>query len=87
MSKSTILLIALWSYCFVRLFAQPQVLFTSKSKQAKIPFEWTSNQIIIPVEMNGVSMNFLIDTGVSHCLIFDSHKAKQLGFSTDRPFF
>ena len=87
MFKSSKLVVVVCLCFSVGLFAQPQVHFTSKLNQAKIPFEWTSNQIIIPIEMNGVSMNFLIDTGVSHCLIFDSHKAKQLGFSTDRPLY
>lgn len=80
-------MLVFWLSSVFLAFAQPNIHFTSKSKEAKIPFDWTSNQIIIPVQINGVAMNFLIDTGVSHCLIFDSHKAKQLGFSKDHPIY
>ncbi|MDB4118436.1 aspartyl protease family protein, partial [Flavobacteriaceae bacterium] len=45
-----------------------------------------SNLIIVPVLINGVELNFLVDTGVSFTLIFDNHKAKQLGLSTDQPY-
>lgn len=71
---------------FHRSVAQSKLQFTSQKQQAKISFEWRSNQIIIPLKINDVLMNFLIDTGVGHTLIFDSHKAKQLGFLSDRPF-
>ena len=42
--------------------------------------------IIIPVNIQGVELNFLVDTGVGHTLIFDNHKAQQLGFSQDHPY-
>ncbi|MGB2397988.1 MAG: PDZ domain-containing protein [Flavobacteriaceae bacterium] len=60
--------------------------FTSDNHHLKIPFEWRSNLIIIPVSINQIEMNFLVDTGVGYTLIFDNQKAKQVGFPTDRPF-
>lgn len=44
--------------------------------KGKVTFELASNMIIIPVEIAGVAMNFLVDTGVGQTLIFDTHKAK-----------
>ena len=43
--------------------------------------------MIIPIAIEGVEMKFLVDTGVGRTLIFDTHKAKQLGFDHDRPVF
>ena len=54
--------------------------------KGKIPFEWKSNLIIIPVIIQGVELNFLVDTGVGYTLIFDNHKAQQLGFNQDQPY-
>ena len=72
----------LW-HCFS--FAQSQLYLPQQSK-AKISFEWKSNLIIIPVNIQGVALNFLVDTGVGYTLIFDNHKAQQLGFSQDHPY-
>ena len=80
--KTYFLALYLW-HCFS--FAQSQ-LFLSHQSKAKISFEWKSNLIIIPVNIQGVELNFLVDTGVGHTLIFDNHKAQQLGFSQDHPY-
>lgn len=66
-------------------FAQSQLIFP-KGAKGKIRFEWKSNLIIIPVNIQGVALNFLVDTGVGHTLIFDNHKAQQLGFNQDHPY-
>ena len=55
--------------------------------KGKVTFELASNMMIIPVEIAGVAMNFLVDTGVGRTLIFDTHKAKQLGFEQDKPIY
>ena len=70
-------------HCFS--FAQSQLFLPQKSK-AKIFFEWKSNLIIIPIKIHGIELNFLVDTGVGHTLIFDNHKAQQLGFNQDHPY-
>ena len=80
--KTYFLVLYSW-HCFS--FAQSQLLLPRQSK-AKISFEWKSNMIIIPVNIQGVELNFLVDTGVGHTLIFDNHKAQQLGFSQDHPY-
>lgn len=72
-------------FCHCISFAQSQLFLPQKSK-AKISFEWKSNLIIIPISIQGVELNFLVDTGVGHTLIFDNHKAQQLGFNQDHPY-
>lgn len=71
--------------CSALVCAQSKLVLPTNSK-ARIKFEWNSNLIIIPVSIQGVELRFLVDTGVGHTLIFDNHKAKQLGFSEKRPY-
>ena len=66
----------------VQLKAQSKFSFPAGKKEAKISFDLKSNLIIVPVLINNVKLNFLVDTGVNFTLIFDNHKAKQLGLST-----
>lgn len=40
-------------------------------KSAKIKFQLIDNIIIIPVELNGVNLSFLLDTGVSQPILFN----------------
>lgn len=41
-----------------------------KSQKVSIPFEFVNNLIIVPVEVNGVKLNFLLDTGVDETVLF-----------------
>lgn len=68
------------------LHAQSKFVLPSHSK-GKVAFELASNVIIIPIEIEGVELSFLVDTGVGRTLIFDTHKAKQLGFEQDNPVY
>jgi len=79
--------ILLFILCLCSFFslAQSAFVFPDNAKR-KIPFEWKSNLIIIPVVIQEVELNFLVDTGVGHTLIFDSHKAQQLGFNQAEPY-
>jgi hypothetical protein len=54
--------------------------FTSaKRKLVKIPFQWHSNLIIVPVTINNSdTLNFILDTGISMTLITDPGTADAL---------
>lgn len=53
------------------LFAWGQDRFVLKEKKkAKFPFLFVHNLVIIPVQVNGYAMNFLLDTGVKETMIF-----------------
>lgn len=55
--------------CF--FFAHGQIGFVLKGKKnVKFPFLFVHNLVIIPVEVNGFAMNFLLDTGVKETMIF-----------------
>jgi hypothetical protein len=54
--------------------------FTSaKRKLVRIPFQWHSNLIIVPVTINGSdTLNFILDTGISMTLLTDPKAANAM---------
>ncbi|WGD33722.1 aspartyl protease family protein [Olleya sp. YS] len=55
--------------------AQSTYVLDKDSASQKIRFELINNVIIIPVEVNGISLKFLLDTGVSKPIVFNFLKA------------
>lgn len=56
-------------------FSQGGYIIKNKKGSDKIKFQLINNVIIIPVEVNGVSLSFLLDTGVSRPILFNFLKA------------
>lgn len=52
-------------------FSQGKFSLQTNSGKDKIRFQLINNLIIIPVEINGVELSFILDTGVSKPLIFN----------------
>lgn len=52
----------------------------SGNKQAKISFQLINNLIFIPVKVNGVSMTFLLDTGVEETILFSLEETDTVPF-------
>ena len=62
--------------CFLLLGLMPVTLAQGKfvlpkGKSEKIKFKLINNLIVFPVEVNGVELSFLLDTGVSKPIIFN----------------
>jgi len=53
-------------------FSQGSFILKNKAASHKIKFELINNLIVFPVEINGVELSFLLDTGVSKPIIFNS---------------
>ena len=53
-------------------FSQGKFILKNKASSSKIKFELINNLIVFPVEVNGVKLSFLLDTGVSKPIIFNS---------------
>jgi len=69
MLKKYFLALFLGAYCIVSL---GQSRFTlPRSTTDKIRFQLINNLIIVPVEVNGVQLSFLVDTGVSKPILFN----------------
>jgi hypothetical protein len=52
-------------------YAQDKFVIQNRKQSDKIRFKSVNNLIIIPVEINGVTLSFLLDTGVSKPIIFN----------------
>lgn len=63
-------------------FSQSGFKFLNDKKKIKIPFQVGNNLVIIPVELNGVKLNFLLDTGVESTILFSLEEADSISFNS-----
>ncbi|MEP5339886.1 MAG: aspartyl protease family protein [Algibacter sp.] len=70
MSKAFILLLMFLCFCETS-FSQDKFVVQNKKGTDKISFKLINNLIIIPVEINGVELSFLLDTGASKSILFN----------------
>ncbi|MDP3352383.1 MAG: retropepsin-like aspartic protease, partial [Flavobacteriaceae bacterium] len=69
----------IYLYCFLlvvavshsSLQAQSKFVLRSDLKYQKINFKLNSNLIIIPIEINGKTLSFILDSGVSSTVLFN----------------
>ncbi|NMH88581.1 PDZ domain-containing protein [Flavivirga algicola] len=72
LSINKLLCLVLVFFCFSGLgFSQGKFIIENKKQTDKVKFKLINNLIIIPVEVNGVKLSFLLDTGVSKPIIFN----------------
>ena len=70
MRKSLCLIFIL--ICVANLgYSQNKFILQTKKGTDKIRFQLINNLIILPIEVNGVTLSFLLDTGVSRPIIFN----------------
>ena len=71
MFKKVILLLLFFSYT-VSSHSQGRfrILDTAK-KSENVPFSLVNNLIVIPAEINGKKLNFLLDTGIKKTILFN----------------
>lgn len=70
MKKGLILILIF--FCFnIFGFSQARFVIQNTKGSDKFPFKFVNNLIVIPVEVNGVELSFLLDTGVSKPIIFN----------------
>lgn len=62
-------------------FSQSGFKFLNDKKKITIPFQVGNNLIIIPVELNGVKLNFMLDTGVESTIMFGLEDADSISFN------
>ena len=67
-----IIWITIFLFCINKLgYSQSKFVIQNKKKTDKIHFKLINNLIIIPIEINGVELSFLLDTGVNKSIIFN----------------
>src|SRR5690606_38496370 len=64
-------------------FAQFEI--PSGRKHCAIPFEHRNNLIIVEVRLNGVPLNFIVDTGVAETLLFNLEGVSEISFDKTKP--
>lgn len=67
--------------CTQILWAQDGFQFDSNKNRTSIPFQFINNLVIIPIEVNGISLNFLLDTGVEDSILFSVDDTDGVSFS------
>lgn len=71
---------------FILLFSEPILAqngfqFEKSKSKASLSFKLVNNLIIIPLKVNGVTLNFLLDTGVAETLIFSLDESNGISFT------
>jgi hypothetical protein len=66
--------------------AQSDFLLNAKVSE-KIPFEFTNNLIIFPIEINGVELSFVLDTGVNKPILFNLTEHDSLSLKDTKTFY
>lgn len=62
------------------LFAQGDFLIENHSKKVTIPFKLINNLVFIPIKVNGIELNFLLDSGVEETILFSMEEKKEVSF-------
>jgi len=65
--------------------AQGSFSLPDRDRKDEIPFELINNLVIIPVEINGTKLSFLLDTGVDVTIIFGITQKDSLRVNTAKP--
>ena len=78
-------------FCLVLLFSTEvfsQGKFVMNSESSKrINFEFASNLMVIPIEINGVELSFVLDTGVSKPILFNLTERDSLNLKNTNTFY
>ncbi|MBC7524120.1 MAG: aspartyl protease family protein [Flavobacterium sp.] len=62
------------------IFSQNGFQFSNSKNKITIPFDLFNNLILIPVEINGVKLSFLLDSGVEETILFSLDETDEIKF-------
>jgi hypothetical protein len=77
--KKTIILCFLFIYV-LPVLGQEGFVFEKNVDKVVIPFKFINNLIFIPIKVNGVELNFLMDSGVEETILFSMEDKKEVSF-------
>ncbi|MCV2487258.1 PDZ domain-containing protein [Flavobacterium sp. SH_e] len=63
------------------LFGQGDFLLENNASKATIPFKLINNLVFIPIKVNGVELNFLLDSGVEETILFSMEEKQEVSFN------
>jgi hypothetical protein len=70
MKKIGLILLILIIIIITPVFAQDEFVFDKNVDKISIPIKVINNLVFIPMKVNGVELNFLLDTGVEEIILF-----------------
>ncbi len=77
----SLILFGIISFCS---YAQNGFYLPEGVSKCKIHFKLVNDLIVLPVELNGIQMSFILDTGSRHTLLFSSDKNNESLFKNAR---
>lgn len=77
--KKYIILVVL-TLSFVSVFGQEGFVFENGVEKVIIPFKFINNLMFIPIKVNGIELNFLLDSGVEETILFSMEDKKEVSF-------
>lgn len=84
--KKRIFLFLLFIY-LSPLLGQEGFVFEKKVNKVSIPFKFINNLIFIPIKVNGVELNFLLDSGVEETILFSIDDQENISFFNAEKIF
>ena len=77
--KQTVILCLLFIYS-LPVMGQEGFMFEKGVEKVVIPFKLINNLIFIPIKVNGIELNFLLDSGVEETILFSMEDKKEVNF-------
>ncbi|KQB37688.1 PDZ domain-containing protein [Flavobacterium aquidurense] len=62
------------------VMSQVDFLIENHSKKVTIPFKLINNLVFIPIKVNGIELNFLLDSGVEETILFSMEDKQEVSF-------
>lgn len=66
--------------CVLPVSSQDGFHFVNDKDKVSIPFKFINNLIFIPIKVNGIELNFLLDSGVEETILFSLEDKKEVRF-------
>ncbi|SEE54504.1 Aspartyl protease [Tenacibaculum sp. MAR_2010_89] len=80
-------LLCLLFLCTINIQSQSKFQFLKGSKKQVVKFELFNNLIVFPLEVNGVKLSFILDTGVNKTILFNLNKTDSLTLNNTKKVF
>jgi hypothetical protein len=62
------------------IYSQDGFQFQGKATKTVVPFKLINNLVFVPIKVNGVELNFLLDTGVAETILFSLEEKKEFRY-------
>ena len=77
--KKIIVIILIYQF-ICPVVAQQGFQFEKKVNKITVPFKLINNLVFVPIKVNGIELNFLLDTGVAETILFSLEDKKEVRF-------